>query len=218
VIANYLRMGGDMPSLTVRSIAEMLRLPAFEQVRILTEQKYPKQQPQSFRTPYYQAALTGIRNFYSADHAKTSLADARAKAQAAGQLTRRQNNLRVIDKFEESAQAARSLVPMANSRYSAEIERVVLRLSPDLQATEDDQRRVLYFNCRNAKLDDEAAKYTLEIAHWLLEQNEIEVKPQQIEYIDLATGKLHRVKKRRAATIRALRANAQIIDALWPTL
>jgi hypothetical protein len=42
----------------------MLRLPAYEQSRLLYDQKYPKQQPQSFRTPYYQRALSGIREYY----------------------------------------------------------------------------------------------------------------------------------------------------------
>ena len=39
-------------------MAEMLELPAHAQARILREQKYPKQAPQVFRTPYYQPALT----------------------------------------------------------------------------------------------------------------------------------------------------------------
>lgn len=47
-----------MPSLSVRAMAEMLELPAHAQARILREQKYPKQAPQVFRTPYYQPALT----------------------------------------------------------------------------------------------------------------------------------------------------------------
>jgi hypothetical protein len=33
----------------------------------LYDQKYPKQHPQSFRTPYYQRALSGIRDYYRKD-------------------------------------------------------------------------------------------------------------------------------------------------------
>ena len=45
----------DAPKLTVKAFAELLRLPAYEQLRILEEHKYPRQAPQSYRTPYLRA-------------------------------------------------------------------------------------------------------------------------------------------------------------------
>ena len=50
-----------IPRITVRAFAELLNLPAYEQVRILHDQKYPRRQPQVFRVPFYQPALHGIR-------------------------------------------------------------------------------------------------------------------------------------------------------------
>ena len=41
-----------MPRISVRSFAEMLSLPAYEQLRVLYEQKYPKKEPQTFKIPY----------------------------------------------------------------------------------------------------------------------------------------------------------------------
>jgi hypothetical protein len=49
--------GVNMPELTVRSFAELVHLPAYEQSRILYEQKYPRQAPQTFKSPYYAVAL-----------------------------------------------------------------------------------------------------------------------------------------------------------------
>lgn len=50
-----------MPSLTAKSMAEMLKLPGYQQQNILVAQKYPKSAPQIFRTLYYQPTLKAIR-------------------------------------------------------------------------------------------------------------------------------------------------------------
>jgi hypothetical protein len=207
-----------MPSLTVRAMAEMLRLPAYEQVRILAEQKHPKQAPQIFRTPYYQPAITGIRAFYANGNDLTQLTAARGKALNASQQSRRDNVLRVIDKFEASSAIKRPLVIAKNSKYTASVGDVQLRLSPDIQAFDGNKPVFIYYNCRATRLDEEAARSTLEIAHWVLETNGVDVKPIQVEYLDLATGVLHRVKKRRPTTVKALKGNAKIISTLWPSL
>lgn len=71
-----------MPSLTVRAMAEMLRQPAYAQARILADQKYPKQEPQVFRTPYYQQALTGVRNFYRSSNNSSEILSALRKIES----------------------------------------------------------------------------------------------------------------------------------------
>lgn len=207
-----------MPSLTVRAMAEMLRLPAYEQVRILAEQKHPKQAPQIFRTPYYQPAIAGLRAFYAGGNDPTRLLAARGKALSASQQSRRDNLIRVIDRFEASHAAKRLLVIMKNSKYIASVGDVQFRLSPDIQALDGEKPVFIYYNCRATKLDEEAARLTLEIAHWVLEENGVDVKPIQVEFLDLATGTLHRVQKRRPTTVKALKGNAKIISTLWSTL
>ena len=59
---------------------------------------------------------------------------------------------------------------------------------------------------------------TVEIAHWLLEQNKLDVKAEQIEFIDLFTGALYKIKKRRAKTLKLLGENAKLIESFWPTI
>ncbi|WP_161810946.1 hypothetical protein [Steroidobacter agaridevorans] len=199
-------------------MAEMLRLPAYEQLRILAEQKHPKQAPQIFRTPYYQPAIAGVRSYYASGNDRSKLSAAKSKALSASQPSRRDNLIRVIDKFETTPAALRSLSIMKHTKYTAAIGDLQLRLSPDIQALDGEKPVFIYYNCRSIKLDEEAAKLTLEIAHWVLDENGINVKPIQIEYLDLATGVLHQVKTRRPTTVKALKNNARIISALWPTI
>lgn len=207
-----------MPKLTVKALAEMLRLPAYEQSRMLYDYKYPRQQPQSFRTPYYQTAISGIRNYFRAGNDPAVLLAAENDAQNIGNETRRKNNIRVLESFRGSAFAARRLTPQPNRRYAASVGNVEVRLSPDLQATENGTLHVLYLNCRNAPIDEETAELIVEIGNWVLEQSGTELGPYQLEVVDLPTGRVHRGKRSRASTIKLLRNNAEVIDTLWASV
>jgi len=206
------------PRLTVKALAAMLQMPAYEQSRVLYDQKYPKQQPQSFRTPYYQKTLSGIRDYYRSGGNPHVLRSAQNDLQSIGNETRRANNLRVLENFMKSSQPKRILAPQPNRRYSATIGTVEVRLSPDLQALEKGAARIIYFNCRVAPITDEIAALTIEIASWVLVQNQLQIAVDQIEVVDLATGKVHRRKTVRPATIKAIRNNGRIIEALWSTV
>ena len=208
----------NSPRLTVKALAEMLRMPAYDQVRVLYDQKYPKQQPQSFRTPYYQAAVTGIREYFRTGNDVRSLTSSRNDLQNIGNLTRRAQNLRVLDKFEKSALVRRTLEPLPNTRYVAKLDSLEIRLSPDIQALEDGELVILYFNCRTAPVPDEIASLTVEIANWVLEQNEVDIKFDHVQVIDLVTGQTHKRKRGRPTTLKALKSNARIIATLWPSV
>lgn len=207
-----------MPSLTVRSLAELLRLPAYQQMRILSEQKYPKQEPQVFRTPYYSPALTGIRRYFQKDNDPSQLAAAKNNIQSVVLKSKRVNNLRVLDAFSKSEMSGRKLALQPNIKAREVISTVELKLSPDLQTLEDGKPHIFFLNCRAAALDDETAVFTCEIAHRVLEHNGIKVPVSNIEYVDLFTGTTYRANKRRASTMKAVTQNTKIIEALWPTL
>jgi hypothetical protein len=208
-------LASSTPSLTVKALAEMLRMPGYEQARVLHEQKYPKQQPQSFRTPYYQRALSGIREYFRSGNDPSALVTAQNDLQNIANATRRANNLRVVEKFSNSTQARRKLTPIQNRRYSANVGSVEVRLSPDLQAFERGELRVIYFNCRSVAIPEEIAALTIEIAHWVLAQNQVKLNINQVEVVDLATGRNHRRIRARPTTVKALRNNARVIEALW---
>lgn len=204
------------PRLSERTAAQFLQLPAVEQARILHDQKYPRLAPQVFKQPYYQPALSGIRDVLTEGAA--GLVKARASVQSIAQPSRRMHTMRVIESFAASEHAKRGLKIGTRKRYYAAIGEVELRLSPDLFAVECDQDRILYFNFKAAQCNPEVARMTLEIGHWLLEQNGVSIAPDQLEFIDLFTGALYRGKRRRLRTVRALEENAKLIESLWPTI
>lgn len=204
------------PRLTVRSAAEMLDKPAQEMTQMLLDQKYPDLGERVFRTPYYQHAIAGMNRFFRSG--RPALLDTKAVIQGYRQPSRRDHNNRVLDSFEGSKLASRRLVPSPNRRFYAVVGDVELRLSPDLQATEDGELRIFYFNCRNAEYSPETAKRLVEIAYWVLRQNGVEIRPDQVEFVDLFTGKTYTVDDVRAKTLESLSAEALQVTQLWEEL
>lgn len=207
-----------MPSLTVKAAAELLRVPAYTQVRILTQQKYPKSGSQVFRTPFYRVALGGIRSYFYHGNSKKQIQIAKSKAHSLSQAAKRDNNKRVLNAFASSSFAKRQLEPIKNSQFLGTIGGVDFRLSSDLHVLENDKARVIYINCRAEELDPEIARLTLEIAYWVLRQNNQHIPMGQLEFIDLFRNKRYCFKTARKRTIPSLRQNAKIIDAVWPSL
>ena len=204
------------PRLSDRTAAQFLRLPALDQVQILHDQKFPKLAPQVFKQPYYHSARHGIREIIG--NGQAGLVEARGRLQKIGQPSRRMHNMRAVEQFWQSEHPSRGLKLTTQKRYRTELSGVELRMSPDLFAYEGDEERFIYFNFKAEKFDPEVARMTLEIAHWLLEENGIKVKPSQLEFIDLFTGVLYRGKKPRIKTIKLLKDNAKLIESLWPSI
>ena len=208
-----------MPSLSVRAFAEMMNLPLYEQQRILLEQKYPKQEPQAFRIPYYQTALRGIREYYQSGRNRASLAQSKAAAKSLSPDSKADNNLRVIEAFARSSQASRDLTIQPQHKTSIVIARdVELRLRFDLSATENSNPRRIFYNCRNAPITNQVARLTLQLSVWILAQNGDSVPYSALEYVDLRSARRIKISGIPARTIRLAKANAQIISTLWPTL
>lgn len=207
-----------MPRLTARAMAELLKLSMYEQVRILHEQKYPKQQPQKFRIPFYSPALSGIRAYYHGNNDPNAISHVRQVISNLRLDSRRINNHRVLDSFEGSRQYNRKLLPRNNPSIVASVSQLELRLSLDLRAEENENDRFIYYNCRAAALDENIARSTIEIAHWILEENGLLVPIKAIEFVDLYSNQIHKASRRRPSTIKAVKENARIIRALWPTI
>lgn len=204
------------PRLSVRGAATFIRLPAVEQMRLLHDQKYPRQAPQVFKQPYYAPPLKGIREFL--ERGTPGLLDARAQLQGLRIPSRRMHCMRVLESFVQSEHANRGLKPVAIPRLYAHMRGLELRLSPDLVAQEGNEDRYMYFNASAKQFDPETARLTLEFAHWLLRENGIEIKPKQVEFIDLFTGVLYPGRAPRKSTLRNLDENARLIESMWPTI
>jgi len=204
------------PRLSVRGAAAFIRLPAVEQMRLLHDQKYPKQAPQVFKQPYYAPPIKGIKEFL--ERGLPGLIDARAYVQRIKTPSRRMHCMRVLESFVRSEHAERGLKPVAIQRLYAHMHGLELRLSPDLVAKEGNQDRYIFFNASAKQFDPKTARLTTEFAYWLLHENGIKVRPAQVEFIDLFTGVLHVGRGLRKSTLRDLEENARLIESLWPTI
>jgi hypothetical protein len=210
-------MPPQTPSLSVRAFAELLRLPAVQQVRILNDQKYPNSEPQSFRVPYYQPALKGIRDYYRGGGV-AALDAARAAAMELAPPARREHNLRVIDQFAGGPQAQRTLAPITSPKLSTSVSGVTIRLQFDLVAMEGNVTRYILYNLRNEPVEAEIARSTLEIAHWAMQREDLQVPPQSLEHVEIATGIGRSGRPVRQRTIQNVEQNANLIHTLWPTI
>lgn len=206
------------PRLTVRAFAEMLVLPAYEQLRILNEQKNPQDQPQKFRIPYYLPALTAIRAFYRQENNPAAITEARERIETIRLKSKRDGNVRVLDGFESGTQYTRSLTPAPNVPIEVPIGGVQVKLQFDLVAAERGTDRCIFYNCRSASIDAETARTTLEIAHRVLEISGSALTIDSLEYVDISSNRTHRVKTRRATTLGRARQNAKVIETLWASL
>ena len=204
------------PRLTVRSAAEMLNKPDEALTPLLYGQKYPDNGDGAFRLPYYQHAIAGIREFFRSGN--SALIEKRAEIQGFRQESRRDHNYRVLESFENSKLVKRKLMPLPNSRFYAQVGDVELRLSPDIQATENGERRVIYFNCKNVEYSAETATQLVEIAYWVLRQNGVDIRPDQIEFVDLFSRKSYTVDALRAKTLDSLSAEAMQVTRIWQDL
>jgi hypothetical protein len=208
-----------MPRINARAMAEMIELPSYAQMRILSAQKYPSQGPAQFRRPYYAPAITGIRRAYTDADPAAAIQLEIAHIQSIGSASRRENLGRALNCFANSDQLTRGLVIQKQPKIISALGAVELRASPDLIATDEKNRRkLLYYHCKATSYDKEAAKRLIEIAHWLCEENEIEIPPKDIELIDLSNGVVHHVKTRRASTVKQMKQTAKVIEAIWDDL
>jgi hypothetical protein len=208
------------PVLTVRAFAEMLELPLYQQVRILTEQKYPRQAPASYRVPYYRPALQAIRNFYNSARQTQVILDAIASIQASGMPPARiENNVRVLTDLQRTRQMRRHLTPRPTRRIRSDFTGVELKLTPDLVGAEGQAEKTIFYNFRQAKLTSSVARVTLELAAWVLRHVGSAVELGSLEYVDLADrGKVRQISGIRSLTIRRAQQNARAIRQIWDGL
>lgn len=208
-----------MPSLSVRSFSELLNLPAYEQARILHEQKYPKSGPSAFKIPYYAKSLSAIRSFYKSDNdIKVLRVFIRDINYVVKPDSKKKHNLRVLESFESGVQFDRKLVLKSNKKYYVNISDVEIRLYFDIKAEEDGTEKMIFYNFRNAEISDNLARITLEISNFILIENGYKIPFRNLEFVDLFTNKVYGYSKVRKRTLNLMKSNIDIIEALWSTI
>ena len=93
-----------------------------------------------------------------------------------------------------------------------------IRLQFDLVALEGKSDRHILYNFRNAEIEAEVARITLEIAHWVLQRSGVTVPIRTLEYVDISAPKRISTNTRRKTTVNRMKQNGKIIKTLWPTI
>lgn len=209
-------MSLTQPMFNVRAAAEMLGKPLEKRISSLRRQKHPKEGANKFAVPYYGPVVAGIRNFFR--DGEPALCNARAKIQGLSLPSRRQHCERVLHSFETDDFSGRPLSVIPNSRITTEVAGVILKLSPDMQAVENGQRVLIYFNCGNSEYPPETARRLLEIAHYAATLGGFQVDPKQFIFVDLFNQKKYQITKVRQSTIDLMIEDFKQVDTLWPDL
>lgn len=200
-------------------MANLLHWPAERKTNELRRQKYPKDGSPAFRIPYYSCARTGIRRYYRNGNLLSALADARNKAQSLSPESKCDNNKRVLDRFQQNTiQLARTFELQRDRTYIGRISSVELRVSADMRALEAGVPRYIFYHWKAAVLPGRLAEDTLQTAYWALEQNGLGLPLDSLEYVDLFSGKVHKIGARSRYTEQLLRENARTINDVWPML
>lgn len=208
-----------MPSMSVRSFAELLALPMYEQVRILEEQKFPRRGNAQFKIPYYSGALKAIRRFYRQGNDHQVLLSAVGIIQAGGGLDHKKNhNIRVINSFMGNPVSNRHLTIQSNQRRLANFQGVEIRLHFDVSALENGIQKFMFINFRSAPITEDTARTTLELSKWILDQNGLPANMTSLEFLDLCTGVSYRFQRTRKRTLDIANETAGHIQTLWPTI
>jgi len=210
-----------MPRLTTRAFSEMIHLPGYEQQRILLEQKYPREGSSVFKIPYYIPALSKIKEYY-ANGNDVEIINEWVRDEALGLTPQHKshNNIRVVMAFISSSNSKRILVPKMRllSYIASPHQNVELKLKFDLDVEENGLRKYILINCRNISIEKRVAEDTIQIAYWVMLQNEIDLDISQIEYWDLTNGKIFISNKLLKRTITNMKNNANFVDAIWSTI
>jgi hypothetical protein len=210
-----------MPSLTVRSFAEMIHLPMYAQYRILHEQKYPNDEPSAFKIPFYKPSIEIIKQYYQNNNDKSIITNwLQYSAPLLRPESKRINNIRVATTFLKSQQSRRhfEIQKRRDTIIAYPKQDVALKLYFDIEAVENNNRIYQFYNVRNTPIDENIAKDTLFLAYWIMEQNDYSCSIQQLEFIDFVGDNIYKVSRKSKKAIINMYNNATIIEAIWNSI
>jgi len=208
-----------MPAVTVKAFSELIHTPLYGQLRILNEQKYPKQAPGFFKIQYYRPALSAIRRYYLGGNNLALLPATAHEITGVGrQDHQRQNNHRTITAFRNGRQKDRPLVLSESQTWELTLGNVIIRCTPDLCFSEGGSSGIILFDCRDQEPEEEIIRTTVELFHCTLTENGVNLPMRRIEYIHLDSDKIHRWNARRQTTINRANQTAAAIQTLWDSI
>ena len=208
-----------MPGITVKAFSELIHTPLYGQLRILNEQKYPKQPPGIFKIQYYRPALSAIRRYFRGDNNLSLLpVHAQQITGVGSQEHQRVNNHRAITSFRNGTPKDRSLTLHEPQTWEWKPANITIRCTPDLHFIEDGNQGVILFDCRSQQPEVEIIRTTVELFHHVLAENGVEIPMRRVEYIHLDSDAVHRWNTPRQTTINRANQTAVAIQTLWDSI
>lgn len=208
-----------MPEVTVKAFSELIHTPLYGQLRILNEQKYPRQAPGIFKIQYYRPALTAIRRYFRSGNNVALLPTTPNQITGVGQQQhRRDNNHRAITSFRNGSQLGRTLTLHEPQTWGLMLGNITIRCTPDLHFIEDGNQGFILFDCREQPPETEFIRTTLELFHWTLGENGVQVPLRRVEYIHLDSDTVNRWNTPRRTTINRANQTAAAIQTLWDSI
>lgn len=208
-----------MPDVTVKAFAELIHTPLYGQLRILNEQKYPKQAPGVFKIQYYRPALLSIRRYFQSGNNIALLPANAQQVTGVGKLDhQRENNFRAISSFRRGTQKNRMLTQRDLQTWELTLANVTLRCTPDLQFAEGDDLGFILFDCREQQQEEEIIRTTIELVHHTLSKNGVQLPMRRVEYVHLNSDTVYRWTSCRQTTIKRATQSAAAIQTLWDSI
>jgi hypothetical protein len=208
-----------MPELTVKALGEMIHLPLYEQMRILAEQKYPRQIPAMFRVPFYGPALVAIREYYRRGNDLGVVDAAVAQIERGDGIPAKiAHNVAVLQAFRGGRQRQRVLTPRPGSRSVVDLSGLDVKFTPDLVADEGGRRKYVLYNFRAVDPTPEVARTILELACHVASNAGLECQARDLEFVSIRSDRVHRIAQIRRGTLNRARQNARAILQLWPAI
>jgi hypothetical protein len=206
------------PKLTARAFAEFMLSPVHKQMPHLWQHKYPKSNPAFFKTGYYHAVREFIRRHFSNP---TVISELRPELFFTNNDSCRENNIRAHDDFLNSRLCGLNCVPLPIKTYKIKIGELVLRITPDVEFSDNGTTKYILIDYTNKKLtqhDVDVMDTTLEIAWEIIRQNNADVGIADIRYFKLQGDVARKRTKVRKRTMASLDLTAKAITSIWPNL
>jgi len=208
-----------MPEVTVKAFSELIHTPLYGQLRILNEQKYPRQAPGFFKIQYYRPALSAIRRYFRGGNNQAFLPATAQQITGVGkQEHQRDNNYRAITSFRRGLQKNRSLLVSDSQTWEVTLANIVVRCTPDLHFIEDGHQGVILFDCREQQTEVEIVRTTVELFHHTLASNGVDIQMRRVEYVHLDSDTVHHWNTPRQSTINRANQTAAAIQTLWDSI
>lgn len=213
------------PSLTVKALAKLMQMPAFQQAPELRDQKYPRGGHGKHRVPYYQpsdlAVIAYLRNgdvreLELATEKLNSELDAGADGLADQVRTRLKHNLRVLELLAGFPRLREATTGSAGVSQKLVVGGIEIRSTPRLHVSFGTVSKRVFLHAKNEALDEDEARRTLELASWVESDGAgTPIGVDAFEYWMLSEGEVLSWPTTRKRTVPRALQTLPILAAAW---